>query len=184
MPSQSPPTIDPSALVRLRPEPLSTDAFAPFGDVIAPRPAGDPAAFPINGGMVTRHHDLATVELGGGRALINLFEARPYTFPMEISMMERHPLGSQAFIPLSERPFVVVVAPPGDALLPASLRAFITNGRQGVNYRAGVWHHMLLALGEPSFFAVVDRGGDGNNCDERRLAQPLLIELPGSAQDT
>lgn len=163
--------------LRLHPQPLSAAAFAPFGDVIEARPAGDPGAFPINGGMVLRHHDLATVELCGGRALINLFEARPYAFPMEIAMLERHPLGSQAFIPLSERPFLVVVAPPGDTLQAESLRAFITNGRQGVNYRAGVWHHMLLAMDAPSCFAVVDRGGDGNNCEEHWLAQPLLLEL-------
>lgn len=167
-----------SALVRLHPLPLSAAAFAPFGDVIEARPAGDPGAFPINGGMVTRHHDLAAVELEGGRALINLFEAKPYAYPLEIAMLERHPLGSQAFIPLSEQPFVIVVAPAGDVLDPASLRAFITNGRQGINYRRGVWHHMLLAVGAPARFAVIDRGGDGNNCEERTLAQPLLLELP------
>lgn len=172
------PSLMASAVKRLHPQPLSAAAFAPFGDVIAPRRVGDPGAFPINAGMVTRHHDLATVELGAGRALINLFEAKPYAFPMEIAMLERHPLGSQAFIPLSDRPFVVVVAPPGDTLDAASVRAFITDGRQGVNYRAGVWHHMLLAVGAPSSFAVVDRGGDGNNCEERWLAQPLLLELP------
>ncbi|WP_265919661.1 ureidoglycolate lyase [Cupriavidus nantongensis] len=168
------------ARMSLHPQPLNAAAFAPFGDVIETRPAGDPGAFPINGGMVTRHHDLATVELGGGRALINLFEARPYAYPMEIAMLERHPLGSQAFIPLSDRPFLVVVAPPGDTLEAGSVRAFITNGRQGVNYHAGVWHHMLLALDAPSCFAVVDRGGDGNNCEERWLAQPLRLELPGA----
>ncbi len=134
-------------MVRLHPQPLSAAAFAPFGDVIEARPACDPGAFPINGGMVTRHHDLAAVELEGGRALINLFEAKPYACPLEIAMLERHPLGSQAFISLSEQPFVIVVAPAGDELDPASLRAFITNGRQGVNYRRGVWHHMLLAVG-------------------------------------
>ncbi|SOY50559.1 ureidoglycolate lyase [Cupriavidus taiwanensis] len=168
------------ACMCLHPQPLTAAAFAPFGDVIEARPVGDPNAFPINGGMVMRHHDLATVELGRGRALISLFEARPYAFPMEITMLERHPLGSQAFIPLSDRPFLVVVAPPGDTLEAESVCAFITNGRQGVNYRAGVWHHMLLAVDAPSSFAVVDRGGDGNNCEERCLAQPLLLELPGA----
>jgi len=172
------PAAAPDFLYLLPVAPLTREAFAPFGDVIEPRPDGDAGAYDINGGMVRRHHDLAQVEVGQGRTLINLFEARPYGFPLEIRMLERHPLGSQAFIPLSSNPFLVVVAPRGEQVPGHAVRAFITDGRQGVNYRAGVWHHMLLALGAPTCFAVIDRGGEGGNCDEITLAQSLRLELP------
>ncbi|AOZ02007.1 ureidoglycolate hydrolase [Cupriavidus sp. USMAHM13] len=169
---------DPSTL--LRAEPLTRAAFAPFGDVIEPRAPGDAGAFDINGGMVRRHHGLARVEVGQGHALINLFEARPYAYPLAIRMLERHPLGSQAFLPLDGRPFLVVVAPRGDTVRPEAVRAFFSDGVQGVNYHAGVWHHMLLAVGAPSRFAVVDRGGEGANCDEITLARPLWLALPAA----
>ena len=90
-------------------------------------------------------------------------------------MMERHPLGSQAFVPLSDAPYLIVVAPAGD-LDPAKLRAFSTRGWQGVNYARGVWHHPLLALERVSDFLVVDRGGEGPNCDEAALPQTWCLE--------
>ncbi|MFX8813062.1 ureidoglycolate lyase, partial [Acinetobacter baumannii] len=91
---------------------------------------------------------------------------RPWFPPIRLRVMERHPLGSQAFVPMCGDPFLVVVAPPGPAPAPADLRAFVTNGRQGVNYARGTWHHPLLALDRISDFLVVDRGGDGRNLDE------------------
>ena len=98
--------------------------------------------------------------------------------------MERHPLGSQAFMPLDAQPFIVVVAPLGEQVAPGDLRAFITNGRQGVNYRRGVWHHSLIALNAPARFIVVDRGGPGDNCDVVPIgdAEGVVLELD-SAQD-
>jgi ureidoglycolate lyase len=90
--------------------------------------------------------------------------------PFEITMMERHPLGSQAFIPLNDKPYLVVVAPAGE-LDESKIRAFVTSGWQGVNYAKGVWHHPLLALGEVSDFIVVDRGGDGHNLNEQNLRE-------------
>jgi ureidoglycolate lyase len=86
--------------------------------------------------------------------------------PLRIRMMERHPLGSQAFIPMRGNPFLILVAPPGDDLKSSQLRAFISNGHQGVNYHRGVWHHPILALTDQDEFLVVDRAGSGNNCDE------------------
>jgi ureidoglycolate lyase len=80
-------------------------------------------------------------------------------------MMERHPLSSQAFVPLSAAPFVVIVAQPGPEPQARDLHAFITNGRQGVNFRRGTWHHPLLARGGVSDFIVIDRGGPGDDCD-------------------
>ncbi len=144
-------------------EPLTRSAFADFGDVIELDGAHH---YPINGGTCERYHDLARVDVGDGRALINVFRGQARAFPIPITMLERHPLGSQAFVPLSERDYLVVVAPAGD-LDPSRMRAFLARARQGVNYAKGVWHHPLLALDVVSDFLVVDRGGTGNNCDEQ-----------------
>lgn len=150
--------------IRLRAQPLTVEAFAEFGEVIT---SDGNTPLLINDGMTERFHALARVDTGdhGGHALINLFHAQPYALPMTLSSMERHPLGSQAFMPLDAQPFIVVVAPIGEHVEPADLRAFITDGRQGVNYRRGVWHHSLIALNTPARFMVVDRGGPGDNCD-------------------
>ncbi|MCY1176174.1 Ureidoglycolate lyase [compost metagenome] len=90
-------------------------------------------------------------------------------------MMERHPLASQAFVPLSGRAYLVVVAPAGPAPQVEDLRVFLARGDQGVNYAPGVWHHPLLALDEVSDFLVIDRGGPGDNCDEVKLTPGGLI---------
>ena len=153
----------PPAVLRLRALPLTAEAFAEFGDVID---STGHTPLLINDGMTERFHALARVETGAeGHALINLFHARPYVLPLRLSSMERHPLGSQAFMPLDAQPFIVVVAPVGEQVRAADLRAFVTDGRQGVNYRRGVWHHSLIALDAPARFLVVDRGGPGDNCD-------------------
>ena len=153
----------------LRIERLTREAFAPFGDVIELDGARH---FPINAGTTERFHDLANVDVSsqGGRPLINVFRAQPRTWPIDITMMERHPLGSQAFVPLSDTRYLIVVAPAGD-LDGTRIRAFSTTGWQGVNYAKGVWHHPLLALERVSDFLVVDRGGEGHNCDEVSLQQ-------------
>ncbi|HXH01935.1 MAG TPA: ureidoglycolate lyase [Candidatus Competibacteraceae bacterium] len=163
-------------MLRLCTEPLTREAFAPFGDVIETEGRD---AFLINWGRTQRFHDLARVEIEGpdARPLINIFRSQPWALPVEIRMLERHPLGSQAFMPLSEEPFLVVVAPPGETFSAADIRAFLTNGRQGVNYARGTWHHPVLALNRMSDFLVVDRGGPGHNCDERELTEPVLVEL-------
>lgn len=174
----SPATCASELVVRLRAQPLTAEAFADFGEVIDS--AGHPP-LPINNGMTERYHALACVDTGGpeGSALINLFHAKPYRLPMQLSSMERHPLGSQAFMPLDGRPFVVVVAPVGECVRSCDLRAFITNGRQGVNYRRGVWHHSLIALDVPARFLVVDRGGPDDNCDVLPIGDGsgVLLEL-------
>jgi ureidoglycolate lyase len=153
----------------LQMEHLTREAFAPFGDVIELDGARH---FPINGGTTERYHDLAQVDVigQGGRPLINLFRAQPRALPVEINMMERHPLGSQAFLPLSDVSYLIVVAPAGE-FDPVRMRAFWTDGWQGVNYAKGVWHHPLLALERVSDFVVVDRGGEQPNCDEIALAE-------------
>jgi ureidoglycolate lyase len=167
----------------LKVEPLTREAFAAFGDVIELDGARH---YPINLGTTERYHDLARVDTGdeGGRTLVNVFRGQPRTLPFEVTMMERHPLGSQAFIPLHARPYLVVVAPAGD-LDPERLRAFVTRGWQGINLAKGVWHHPLIACGEVSDFVVVDRGGGGTNLDEQMLpvsywlAADALTDTPG-----
>lgn len=150
----------------LAPEPLTADAFAPFGDVIEATDAAE--AVPINYGWTTRFNALADVAVGDGRAIISIFRSKPLTPPV-LKVFERHPLGSQAFMPLSGRPFLVAVAPPGD-FDPARVRLFRAAATQGVNYARGTWHHFLLALEAESDFLVVDREGPGDNLDELELA--------------
>jgi ureidoglycolate lyase len=148
-------------------EPLNADAFRPFGEVIE---AGSGAQqFPINDGFATRFHDLARVDANacGGRAGISIFRALPRTLPMRLCVMERHPLGSQAFVAMSELPFLVVVAPPTEALQLQQIRCFLAAAGQGVNYAPGTWHHPLIALERSSDFLVIDRcAGTGSNIDE------------------
>jgi ureidoglycolate lyase len=151
---------------KLKLEPLTKDAFAPFGDVVE---SEDRDWYFINNKMVKRYHDLCQVDTGeqGGRTLVSICEAQPNTFPMKVQMVERHAMSSQAFIPVDDNPFVVVVAPPGaDKVRKEDLRAFITNGRQGINYKRGTWHHVLLVPKRSMRFLVVDRGGPGDNCEE------------------
>ena len=162
-------------------EPLTRAAFAPFGDVIELDGARH---FPINGGTTERFHDLAKVDIGpddGGRPLINVFRGQPRPQPVEISMMERHPLGSQAFLPLGDVKYLVVVAPAGE-FDPAGLRAFYAEGWQGVNYARGVWHHPLIVLDRAGDFIVVDRGGSQPNCDEIDLPERLVLSRATAAQ--
>lgn len=162
-------------MLELKAEPLTAEAFAPFGDVMDARTA---ASFPINAGRTQRHHDLAKVETLGENAhtLINIFVSQPVTLPLELTFLERHPKGSQAFMPLHQERFIVVVAPSGEHINPEDVRAFVTDGRQGVNYRAGTWHAIQSVLEREGEFLVVDRGGDGNNCDEFPLTITVTLK--------
>ena len=136
--------------------------------------------YAINAGTVERYHDLARVEIGageGGRALISIACCtRAGRTPWEVRLMERHCLGSQAFIPLDPQPFVVVVAPAGAGVEPDRVCAFLSDGRQGVNYHPGTWHMPLMAFVAGQRFLVVDRGGPGEDCEELRLQPaPVLV---------
>ncbi|PWQ92507.1 ureidoglycolate lyase [Leucothrix pacifica] len=146
-------------------EPLTQTAFAPYGDVIETE---DRDSMPMNAGMAQRFHALADVDVIGeeGRGIISLVEAKLFEMPKTVTFVERHPLGSQAFIPMDDTPFLVVVAPPTDKVDLNQMKAFITNGRQGINYHRGTWHHVLLTPFAPMRFICVDRAGKGNNCEE------------------
>ena len=152
-------------MVALDIQPLTREAFAPFGDVIETDGA---AHFTINSGFAERFHDLACVDVAAerGRPLISIFRGQPRPVPLRLTLMERHPLGTQAFLPLQDHAWIVVVAAGADPRRPDALRAFRAHGRQGVNYARGTWHHPLIVLVPNHEFVVVDRGGDGDNLDE------------------
>lgn len=165
-----------TTLRQLTIEPLTKEAFQPFGDVID-KDASD--YFMINNGSTRRYHSLAEVDVAdeGGKPIISIFQATPLQYPLTVKMMERHPLGSQAFIPLLGNQYLILVAPKGDKPDPNALRAFLSNGKQGVNYRKGVWHHPVLALSDQDQFLIVDRAGEGNNCDEVYFTDDVQVEL-------
>lgn len=151
----------------LKIERLSKDAFAAFGTVIE---AAGAVEIAINQGTTSRFHALCNVDVatGGGQPIISLFRGTRRPDPIEIRLMERHPLGSQSFMPLSEHDWLVVVAPTNaDDSGPDfdGLRVFRASGNQGVSYSRNVWHHPLLILQSQQDFIVIDRAGpdDENN---------------------
>jgi ureidoglycolate lyase len=162
------------SMLTIKAEPLTAAAFAPFGELIA---AGAGERLLINDGTTERFNDLAEIDVGagGGRPIVNIFRAQPRDLPLPVRLVERHPLGSQTFVPLGPAPFLVLVAPPGERVTPADLRAFKTAPGQGVNYHRGVWHHPLIALDAVSEFLVIDRGGPGENCDELRFEDVEIL---------
>jgi ureidoglycolate lyase len=160
---------------------LTAEAFAGFGDVIEIE--GRDSRW-INDNTCRRFDDLANVDVSeaGGRPLISVFEATPRPLPFRIRTLERHPLSSQAFFPLEEWPFLVVVAEEGPAPIASRLRAYLSSGRQGVNYRRNTWHHSLIALERSSRFLVVDRGGAGENCEEMAVDAVVWVPAPTGAE--
>jgi ureidoglycolate lyase len=162
---------------------LSRDLFRPFGDVIETEGAH---SYKINGGTTTRFHDLARVETEGpnARTLVSIFRGDAFALPVRITMLERHPLGSQAFFPLQPLPWLVVVAP-DEGGRPGTPQAFVVRvgaaGLRGINYHRNVWHHPLISLETQSEFLVIDRGGDGNNLEEHFFGQPYVISRIPSA---
>lgn len=169
----------------IKPQPLTAEAFAPFGDVI--EASDEVNHFAINDGYTERYHDLAKVDTqtNSGRTGMSIFRSTPLERPIAIKMMERHPLASQAFMPLGQQPYLVVVAPKGD-FDSEKLKVFIAQSHQGVNYHRGTWHHYCLALNQVSDFLVVDRVvdrvGEGENCDvifsdDWGLAGSLVIDF-------
>ena len=147
----------------IRTEPLTAEAFAPFGDVL--EASGTPDKI-INQGKCGRYHDLAQLDFGpGGRAGISLFDAEPRALPYALDMLERHPEGSQAFIPLTHAEFLVIVAA-DEKNHPGRPRAFLAAPGQAINFHRGTWHGVLTPLCAPGLFAVVDRIGDTQNLEE------------------
>ena len=153
--------------------PITPERFAPFGDVIH---ASADAKAAMNDASFERFSKLADVDADGQQASISIARCRmPTSLPYRFDLVERHPLGSQAFVPLSHFKFFVVVAPAAESVEAEDLRAFVTNGSQGVNYHRGVWHMPMIALEDGQEFLIVDRGVDGENCDEHYLSDPVTL---------
>ena len=154
------------------PEPLTAEAFAPFGDVLSTD--GEPDKI-INAGWAGRWHDRARLDFGpDGRAGISVFKAKPRALPYDFAMLEHHPDGSQAFIPMSEHPFLVIVAPDNNGK-PGQPRAFLTAPGQGINYLRGTWHGVLAPLHEPGLFTVIDRIGPTRNLVEHHFETSFIV---------
>lgn len=155
-------------------QPLTAAAFAPFGDVLDT--AGTPDKM-INAGLCGRYHDRARLDFGGkGRAGISMFKAQARSLPYQVELLERHPEGSQAFIPMNPDPFLVIVAPDQGGR-PGPPVAFVTAPHQGINFHRGTWHGVLTPLFAPGLFAVVDRIGETANLEEFVL-DPAWVVIP------
>ncbi len=151
---------------------LSPENFAPFGDVVD---ASRKAPLDINQGFARRFDDLAHIDVSGqgGEAKVSLFTAQKRPRPIEIKLMERHPLGSQLFFPLQNQKWLILVCTdPHDA---GTFRAFNATGQQGINYARNTWHHPLLVFSDESRFIIVDRKGPGNNLEEVWLGESLWV---------
>lgn len=157
-------------------EPLTAEAFKLYGDVIDVDSAKK--TFDINYGNTVRYHDLANIDTAqhNGIPIVSIFHSQPMPANFKISVMERHPLSSQAFFPLEGQTYIVIVAPAGE-FDPKSLKAFIARADQGVNYARGVWHHYCQSIGQDSKFLVIDRKGDGDNCDEYYFEKSSQYEV-------
>lgn len=156
---------------RIVAEPLAAAAFAPFGEVLE---AEGPPDRIINQGLCGRFHDRATLDMLDGHAGISLFKAEPRALPLRLEMVERHPQGSQAFLPMSHDRFLVVVAP-DEGGVPGTPCAFLTRPGQGINFHRGTWHGVLTPLHAPGLFAVIDRIGAGPNLEEHWFEEPYLV---------
>ncbi len=150
---------------------VTAEKFAPFGDLIQISGAPDKI---VNQGQCGRYHDLAALDFSDGRAGISLFDAKPRSLPYQLDMVERHPEGSQTFIPMTQNPFLVIVAP-DEGGAPGSPQAFLTAPGQAVNFRRGTWHGVLTPLHSPGLFAVVDRIGAGANLEEHWFEAPYSV---------
>lgn len=153
---------------------LTSELFSEYGEVIGLE--GRDSTL-INSGNCKRYTELASPDIAAcGKAGISLFDAKPYTSPLTLSYVERHPLGSQAFLPTSHEPYLVVVAGDGNNV-PQRPRAFVTQGYQGVNYHRNIWHGVLTPIKSQSLFVVVDYIGEGDNLQEYQFETPYTIDF-------
>ena len=147
--------------IEITPKLITKENFIKFGDMIATK---DLIPIEINNGYAKRYDDIANLNTSkeNGKTTISIFSALKRTFPMKIDMMEKHPLGSQAFIPMKETTFLAFVAPKGEKLDLKKIEAFIIPPGIGINYNPGTWHFPLIST-ENMNFLVVDRKGSGDN---------------------
>ena len=163
-----------AAVITLRPEPLTRERFAPYGDVID---ASHDNVNAMNEARFERFDDLCRIDVADGEIAISVTRCRtPTSLPLRIDKVERHPLGSQAFVPMTPCKMVIVVAPPGESVNADELRAFVTSGRQGFNYHRGTWHMPLIAFEAGQEFLIVDRRAGKANCEVHELDAVVMLE--------
>ena len=159
--------------ISINPKPITKENFSKFGDMIT---TADIKPIEINEGYAKRFDGIANLNTSkdNGETTICIFSALKRSFPMKIDMMEKHPLGSQAFIPMKQTTFLVLVAPEGDKPDLNEIEAFIIPPEIGVNYNPGTWHFPLIAT-EDMNFLVVDRKGSGNNLVTENIEKEEVI---------
>jgi len=157
----------------VKPIKISRSNFSAYGDLIS-ADGIDPAG--INAGYAKRFDNLANVDASkdGGKTIVSIFSALKRTFPMKIDMMEKHPLGSQAFIPMKETTFLTFVAPPGESPEISKIQSFIIPPKTGINYKPGIWHFPLIST-EDTNFLVIDRKGSGENLIIHKFEKEKII---------
>jgi len=161
--------------ITLTPQPLEKESFALFGELINT----DGTGFDANYGQAKRFNDITkmVVDAQGGKPNISIFRSKPIKMPMKVQVMEKHELGSQAFIGLQNQPFLTLVAPPGPTVDIKKLTLFMVEAGQGVNYHPGTWHHYLICLGDQSDFLCLDRSGLLPDCKEQHIEEEIIISL-------
>jgi ureidoglycolate lyase len=161
--------------IALQAELLTQERFAPYGDVIETSRESSDA---MNEARFERFDDLCKIDLiNDGQIAVSIARCRmPTSLPLRLDMVERHPLGSQAFVPLTRCKMLIVVAPPEESVDAGALRAFVSNGRQGINYHRGTWHMPLIAFEAGQEYLIIDRGGIEPNCDMHNLDEPVFLE--------
>ena len=157
----------------IKPIKITKENFSDFGDVIS---SENIKPININEGYAERFDDLANINTlkDEGKTIVSIFSARKRNFPMKIDMMEKHPLGSQAFMPMKETTFLTFVAPPGDLPKIDKIKSFIVPPKKGINYKPGVWHFPLIST-EDTDFLVIDRQGSGDNLIIHNFNQDELL---------
>ena len=156
-----------------KPTKINRKNFSLYGDLIS---SNDIDYIDINAGYAKRFDNLANIDTlnDGGKTIVSIFSASKRTFPMTIDMMEKHPLGSQAFIPMKETTFLSFVAPPGESPEISKIQSFIVPPKTGINYKPGIWHFPLIST-EDTNFLVIDRKGNGNNLIIHKFEKEKII---------
>ena len=157
----------------IKPIKITKINFATYGDLVS---SDDVKPMDINAGYAKRFDNLANINTSNneGKTIISIFSALKRTFPMKIDMMEKHPLGSQAFIPMKETTFLSFVAPPGEKPAIDKIESFIIPPKTGINYKPGTWHFPLIST-ENTNFLVIDRKGDGENLIIHKFEKEKII---------
>ena len=157
----------------IKPIKISKSNFSAYGDLIS---TDDINPMDINTGYAKRFDDLANVDtsIDGGKTIVSIFSALKRTFPMKIDMMEKHPLGSQAFMPMKETTFLSFVAPTGESPEISKIQSFIIPPKTGINYKPGIWHFPLIST-EDTDFLVIDRKGSGKNLIIHKFEKEKIV---------